>query len=53
MILEKHEVAEVQCVDELDETVRGEGGFGSTGVGLGKTVVDSGAVEEESKRVKV
>jgi hypothetical protein len=41
----------VTCVDELDETVRGEGGFGSTGVSLGKTC--AAGAEEESKRVKV
>ena len=32
LILEKHAVAEVVQVEDLDETVRGEGGFGSTGV---------------------
>ena len=32
MIIAKHERAEWQLVTELSETVRGEGGFGSTGV---------------------
>jgi dUTP pyrophosphatase len=31
LILEKCTIAEVVEVDELDETVRGLGGFGSTG----------------------
>lgn len=31
MILAKHEVVTWQLVDTLDETVRGEGGFGHTG----------------------
>jgi hypothetical protein len=30
--LEKYATANVIQVEELDETVRGEGGFGSTGV---------------------
>lgn len=32
MIIAKHERAEWELVEELSETVRGEGGFGSTGV---------------------
>jgi dUTP pyrophosphatase len=32
MIIAKHERAEWQLVTELSDTVRGEGGFGSTGV---------------------
>ena len=32
LIIAKHERAEWQLVTELSETVRGEGGFGSTGV---------------------
>ena len=32
MIISKHERAEWQLVEELSETSRGEGGFGSTGV---------------------
>ena len=31
MVLAKHEVVTWQLVDNLDETVRGEGGFGHTG----------------------
>jgi dUTP pyrophosphatase len=31
MIIAKHEVVELETVEELDETSRGEGGFGSTG----------------------
>lgn len=36
LILEKITTPEVEVVDDLDETERGEGGFGSTGVGSGK-----------------
>lgn len=32
MVIQKVECAELVIVDELDETVRGSGGFGSTGV---------------------
>ncbi|MDL2241106.1 dUTP diphosphatase, partial [Bacteroidales bacterium OttesenSCG-928-K22] len=32
MIISKHERADWNLVDNLDETSRGEGGFGSTGV---------------------
>ena len=32
MIIAKHERAEWEVVDELDETERGEGGYGHTGV---------------------
>lgn len=32
MIISKHERAEWQLVEELSETSRGEGGFGSTGI---------------------
>lgn len=32
LILEKHTIADVAEVDELDDTERGAGGFGSTGV---------------------
>ncbi|MDO6471014.1 dUTP diphosphatase [Maribacter sp. 1_MG-2023] len=32
MVIAKHERAEWNLVDNLSETVRGEGGFGSTGV---------------------
>ncbi|MBK67546.1 MAG: dUTP diphosphatase [Rickettsiales bacterium] len=32
MVIAKHEVAEIELVEVLDDTVRGEGGFGSTGV---------------------
>lgn len=31
MIIAKHETAELEIVDELSDSVRGEGGFGSTG----------------------
>jgi dUTP pyrophosphatase len=34
LIIEKITETEVEEVEELDETVRGEGGFGSTGVKL-------------------
>lgn len=32
LILEKIEMASIAQVEDLDETVRGAGGFGSTGV---------------------
>ena len=32
MVIAKHETAEWDVVDELDETERGEGGYGHTGV---------------------
>lgn len=32
LILEKIEYAEISLVDEIEETERGAGGFGSTGV---------------------
>lgn len=31
MVIAKYEKAEIEIVDELDDTIRGEGGFGSTG----------------------
>jgi dUTP pyrophosphatase len=31
LVIAKHETAELDIVDELDETVRGAGGYGSTG----------------------
>lgn len=31
MVLARHEVAQWACVEQLDATQRGEGGFGSTG----------------------
>jgi dUTP pyrophosphatase len=32
LVIQKIELAEIAAVDRLDETVRGEGGFGSTGL---------------------
>ncbi|MDY6793836.1 MAG: dUTP diphosphatase [Actinomycetota bacterium] len=32
MVIQRVEDARVECVEELDETTRGEGGFGSTGL---------------------
>ena len=34
MIIEKYTRTEIEEVEDLDATVRGEGGFGSTGVKL-------------------
>jgi dUTPase len=31
MIIRRLEPCDIEIVDELDQTVRGEGGFGSTG----------------------
>jgi len=36
LIIERIELPHVQEVDELDDTIRGGGGFGSTGVALNK-----------------
>ncbi len=33
MVIARHEQPEVELVEELDETLRGEGGFGHTGRG--------------------
>lgn len=46
MILEKIESFPVEEVESLDETVRGAGGFGSTG-GFGKT---DGENDKEQKQ---
>ena len=32
IIIKKYETANLELVEELDETVRSDGGFGSTGV---------------------
>ncbi|EGR30580.1 hypothetical protein IMG5_128830 [Ichthyophthirius multifiliis] len=40
MIIEKITPTIIQEVEELDETLRGEGGFGSTGVSLNKQMDD-------------
>lgn len=32
LVIARHETAELDVVDELDETVRGAGGYGSTGL---------------------
>ncbi|ORY44705.1 dUTP diphosphatase [Rhizoclosmatium globosum] len=40
LILEKIAVAEIAHVQELDDTVRGEGGFGSTGIRKNDAMVD-------------
>lgn len=31
LVIHKHEIADFEVVDELDETKRGTGGFGSSG----------------------
>lgn len=46
LILERISMADVQEVEELNETVRGTGGFGSTGVSAGGSAA-------EAKRAKV
>lgn len=41
MIIEKYTMTELKEVETLDETVRGDGGFGSTGVAKsGKQTVE-------------
>ncbi len=56
LILEKIEVAEVAVVEELSETARGAGGFGSTGVsngagaGAGAVAVEGGPSAEKKHR---
>jgi len=54
LVLEKIALAEVQEVNDLDETVRGGGGFGSTGVSIDKENCNSGArnVSSPLKRAK-
>ena len=37
MIIEKYTITALEEVKELDDTVRGEGGFGSTGIGANDT----------------
>ena len=32
MVIAKYEIVSIEALDNLDETIRGEGGFGSTGV---------------------
>ena len=41
MIIEKYTITALTEVDTLDDTVRGEGGFGSTGVGSNDTAKKS------------
>ena len=48
MIIEKYTITQLLEVEELDATVRGEGGFGSTGV---KTAVSFGEDSLQKKRV--
>lgn len=43
VIIEKIEPTEIIEVDDLDETLRGEGGFGSTGVAKVESVKDEKA----------
>ncbi|KAI8836783.1 dUTPase-like protein [Chytriomyces cf. hyalinus JEL632] len=49
LILEKIETAQIDHVQELDETVRGAGGFGSTGI----RKTDAVMVDDAVKKVKV
>lgn len=42
--------ADIEEVENLDETTRGDGGFGSTGVGLADAKTD--ANEPDSKKLK-
>lgn len=49
LILERIAIAEVVCVDSLEETKRGAGGFGSTGVSK-KIKVDEEAKEEDKQQ---
>ena len=48
LILEKIDTPPVKEVQDLDETVRGSGGFGSTGVKSGN---DTSRISEEKKRM--
>ena len=47
LVLERIHTPEVHEVDDLDATLRGEGGFGSTGV---SKAVDGAANKENSKQ---
>ena len=49
MIIEKYTITALEEVETLDETVRGEGGFGSTGVGANDTGKKSLAELEAAK----
>lgn len=51
LILERISMADIEEVDELFATERGEGGFGSTGVSNG-TSINVESTEEASKRQK-
>ena len=50
MIIEKYTMTQLQEVEELSETARGEGGFGSTGVAEKKSSVQAAAAGEEQKQ---
>ncbi len=45
MIIEKYTITALTEVETLDETVRGEGGFGSTGVGSNNNETSKKSVE--------
>ena len=48
MIIEKIEPTEIMEVEDLDETVRGEGGFGSTGI-LSEKIDSANIVKVDTK----
>ncbi|GBG32098.1 Deoxyuridine 5'-triphosphate nucleotidohydrolase [Hondaea fermentalgiana] len=58
LVLEKVSMAPVREVESLDESARGEGGFGSTGVSKDETPAattetETGAPEPDAKRAKL
>ena len=53
LIIEKITDTEVEEVEELDETVRGEGGFGSTGVNLNDKKHESNKKENVNDGSKI
>ena len=46
MIIEKYTMTQIVEMESLDETVRGEGGFGSTGVAEKRTVAELEAAKK-------
>ena len=49
LILEKVSMVSAMRVEDLEDTVRGEGGFGSTGVSTGSAKEEGGGEKEKEK----
>ena len=50
LILEKVSMVSAMRVEDLEDTVRGEGGFGSTGVSTGSAKEEGGGGEKEKEK---